>query len=175
MSQMTAASGTSTTSSSCGTSSCGCSGGGGGGGGGTDKAAGCPVHQDARTVGGRLARSEVLHAAVESIVGEVRAHSLKLTDARGPMDELKESYDSFMARAAAVRGRGLLYPYIGTGVGNGALVELMDGSVKWDMISGIGVHFFGHSDEEMVRTAVRSSIDDTVARNLQANWGVRFS
>lgn len=168
MSQMTAASGTSTTSSSCGTSSCGCSGGGGGGGG---VVAGCPVHQDARTVGGQLARSEALSAAIESIVGEVRAHSAKLTDARGPMAELRESYESFMARAAAVRGRGLLYPYIGTGVGNGALVELMDGSVKWDMITGIGVHFFGHSDEEMVRTAVRTGIDDTVKHgNLQANW-----
>jgi hypothetical protein len=34
------------------------------------------------------------------------------------LPELKEDYDALMARAAAVRGRALLYPYLGSGVGN---------------------------------------------------------
>ena len=38
------------------------------------------------------------------------------------------------------------YASIGTGRGRGPLVELVDGSVKWDMITGIGVHGFGHGD-----------------------------
>ena len=39
------------------------------------------------------------------------------------------------------RGGSLWYPYIGSGMGKGALVELADGSVKFDFISGIGAHW----------------------------------
>lgn len=75
-----------------------------------------------------------------------------------------------MQRCADLRGRALLYPYIGSGLGRGALVELMDGSVKWDMTSGIGVFFFGHSDPGMIAAALRGALGDTVMEgNLQAN------
>ncbi len=124
-----------------------------------------------QTLGQQLKQSPALEAAVQTLMGEVRAKSAQLTGARGPIAELKESYEQYMKRAADVRGRGLLYPYLSSGVGNGALVELMDGSVKWDMICGIGVHFFGHSDPELVGAAVRGSIDDTLKHgNLQSSF-----
>lgn len=51
------------------------------------------------------------------------------------------------------------------------MVELLDGSVKYDMICGIGVHFFGHSDADLIREAVEGGIDDTVKHgNLQSNF-----
>lgn len=123
------------------------------------------------TVGSELVHSPAINAAIEQIVREVQAKSATITDVRPARADLKESYDAFMKRASEVRGRGLLYPYLGSGVGNGALVELMDGSVKWDMISGIGVHFFGHSDTGMIRAALQGSITDTLQHgNLQSNW-----
>jgi len=125
----------------------------------------------ARTVGSELMSSPAVDQAVEAIVREVQAKSARLTDARPPVAELRHGYEAFMKRAADVRGRALLYPYLGSGAGNGALVELMDGSVKWDMICGIGVHFFGHSDPDMVRSAVRASVADTLQHgNLQSNF-----
>ncbi len=123
------------------------------------------------TVGAELAASPAVRAAVDAIVREVKAASAKITDVRGPKPELAESYEAFMKRAAEVRGRALLYPYLGSGAGNGALVELMDGSVKWDMISGIGVQFFGHSDPDMVGTAVAAGTADVLQHgNLQSGW-----
>ena len=62
---------------------------------------------------------------MDTIVNEVRAKSALVTDVRGPVPEFAQSYDQYMARAAAVRGRTLLYPYISSGVGNGALIELI--------------------------------------------------
>lgn len=125
----------------------------------------------AHTVGSELNTSPAINAAVDQIVREVQSRSARLTDVRPPAAELKESYDSYMKRAAEVRGRALLYPYLGSGVGNGALVELMDGSVKWDMICGIGVHFFGHSEPDMIRAAVKGAIGDTLQHgNLQSNF-----
>jgi 4-aminobutyrate aminotransferase-like enzyme len=122
------------------------------------------------TLGADLQDSPAVRAAIEAIVSEVRARSARLTDVRGPRAELKTSYEQVMQQAAEVRGRGLLYPYLGSGLGHGALVELMDGSVKWDMISGIGVHFFGHSDPDLIGAAVRGALSDTaMAGNLQSN------
>lgn len=125
----------------------------------------------AQTVGSQLHTSPEINAAVEQIVREVQAKSATLTDIRAANPGLKESYDSYMKRAADTRGRALLYPYLSSGIGKGALVELMDGSVKWDMINGIGVYFFGHSDEDQIRTAVKASLNDTLQHgNLQSGW-----
>ena len=49
-------------------------------------------------------------------------------------------------------------------------VRLADGSVKWDMINGIGVHMFGHSDRDMIRASLEGAVSDTVMQgNLQYN------
>jgi 4-aminobutyrate aminotransferase-like enzyme len=123
------------------------------------------------TVGQALKASPAVKAAVDAIVREAQSASARITGVAPPRAELKQSYDDLMARFAAVRGRGLWYPYIGSGAGNGALVELLDGSVKYDMICGIGVHFFGHSDADLIREAVEGGIDDTVKHgNLQSNF-----
>jgi 4-aminobutyrate aminotransferase-like enzyme len=129
------------------------------------------THASVRPVGSELNQSPVIAKAIETIVREVQSHSARLTDARPGNPGLKESYEQFMARAAEVRGRALLYPYLGSGVGNGALVELLDGSVKWDMITGIGVHFFGHSDPDLIAAGLRGAVADTCQNgNLQSNF-----
>nr|HRJ49777.1 aminotransferase class III-fold pyridoxal phosphate-dependent enzyme [Phycisphaerales bacterium] len=136
----------------------------------TDSAKQAAVGGCSGTVGGSLASSGVIDGAIRTIVSEVSSRRAMITDVRGPIDGLKEEYAALMARAAAVRGRGLLYPYIGSGIGHGALVELADGSVKWDMICGIGVHFFGHSDPLLVEASLRGSIGDTLKQgNLQSS------
>ncbi|MCC6676832.1 MAG: aminotransferase class III-fold pyridoxal phosphate-dependent enzyme [Phycisphaerales bacterium] len=123
------------------------------------------------TLGGQLRASPAVMGAIDALVRETKAASARLTDIRPANPGLKESYDALMKRAADVRGRALLYPYIGSGLGNGALVELADGSVKWDLICGIGVHFFGHSDGELIRESLIGSLDDTVKHgNLQSNF-----
>lgn len=130
-----------------------------------------PSNTASQTHGARLRGSPALAAAVDAVVAEVRAASAHLTGERPPLAALKQTYDDLMAQAAAVRGRGLLYPCIGSGLGNGALVELADGSVKWDMVCGIGVNFFGHSEPEMLRVAVASGADDVVKHgNLSSNF-----
>lgn len=131
-----------------------------------------PTVTDAQTtLGQSLKESPVIREAVETIVREVRARSVQIRDVRPPLSAAVESYQALMQRAAEVRGRGLLYPYLSSGLGNGALVELADGSVKWDMICGIGVHFFGHSDPDLIETAVLAGLDDTVKQgNLQSNF-----
>ncbi len=129
-----------------------------------------PATQTAQTLGAALRDNATVRQAIESIVGEVRTASAEITEIRGPREGLSEGYNAFMARVGDIRGRGLYYPYIGSGLGNGALVELADGSVKWDMIGGIGVNFFGHSDPELIEESLIGGLDDVVKQgNLQSN------
>src|SRR5690606_36877990 len=59
---------------------------------------------------------------------------------------------------------------VGSGLGRGPLVELADGSVKYDFITGIGVHYMGHNHPALLDAGVDAAIESTVMQgNLQQN------
>ncbi|MBM4008392.1 MAG: aminotransferase class III-fold pyridoxal phosphate-dependent enzyme [Planctomycetes bacterium] len=120
-----------------------------------------------------LMRVPAVRAAVDAILVELRRFQDGITDVR-PADPARASAAAaWLQRHNALRGRPTMYPYIGAGIGNGALVQLADGSVKWDMISGIGVHMFGHSDARMVEAAVVGALSDIcMGGHLQPNADV---
>ena len=81
-----------------------------------------------------------------------------------------EAYAQQLQRVAELRGRPLFFPYLGSGVGKGAKVRAADGRWLLDLAIGIGVHFFGHSHPDLVRTAITAAASDVVMQgNLQAN------
>lgn len=117
-----------------------------------------------------LASNPAVRAAIDSILRELRSAQATITGARPPSREGAALMEAWMKRTAQVRGRPSFYPYAGTGLGRGALVQLIDGSVKWDMICGIGVHMFGHGDPEMVEAALVASLSDLLVQgHLQYN------
>ncbi len=98
----------------------------------------------------------------------VAEHAAAITSVRPAQSEHTGDYDAVLKAFADVRGAPLFYPYVSSGLGNGALIELMDGSVKYDFISGIGVHGWGHSHPDLVASGVDAAISDTVMQgNLQ--------
>jgi len=60
-----------------------------------------------------------------------------------------------------LRGRPLIYPMIPSGKGSGPFVEMIDGSVKYDMINGIGVFLFGHGHPELLLSGVKAALKAT--------------
>ncbi len=99
-----------------------------------------------------------------------RDHRATLRGVRPPRIELVSGYAATLERFGALRGGALFYPYLGSGFGNGALVELADGSVKFDMICGIGVHYFGHGAPATTEAQLDAALGDTVMQgNLQQN------
>lgn len=93
-----------------------------------------------------------------------------LTAVRPANAALKGFYEDLIKNFSDLRGTPLFYPYIGSGIGKGPLVELMDGSVKYDFISGIGVHFLGHSNIDLVASSIDSAISNTIMQGpLQQN------
>jgi len=126
--------------------------------------------QSAQTHAARFRDSEAVTGSIDTIVEELRRRQAEITEAKGPDSEQRVGFDKLAESVTRTRGRGLYYDYISSGIGNGALVELVDGSVKWDMISGIGVQFFGHSEPGLVRAALEAATGDTVMQgHLQMN------
>jgi acetylornithine/N-succinyldiaminopimelate aminotransferase len=120
--------------------------------------------------------SEKLHndprikQAKELIAAALTDAQADITGPRPAMPELAAKYDELVQRTSAARGANIYYRYLGSGIGKGALVELADGSIKYDFITGIGVHYFGHSCPEIVNSGIDAAISDTVMQgHLQQN------
>ena len=117
-----------------------------------------------------LAKNDHVRAAIDEILNQMQLSAQELTGAKPATQNGGETLHAWMERAKAVRSRGGYYPYIGSGRGRGALVELIDGSVKWDMINGIGVHMFGRGDAGVTRACLEAALADVVMEgNLQFN------
>ncbi len=73
-------------------------------------------------------------------------------DAAGMRRELDE--------LASMRGRPAFWPYLGSGLGRGARAMMADGRWVLDFALGIGVHFFGHGNLDLIETAIRAAASD---------------
>jgi len=71
-------------------------------------------------------------------------------------------YERALREVGRLRGQPLFYPALSGGTGSGARVRLADGSTRIDFISGIGVYGFGHSDPDLLETAVVAAAGDSV-------------
>lgn len=95
-------------------------------------------------------------------------HSKVLQGVRPPSKERGQVFEKVLKSFAEARGGALYYPYVSSGLGHGPLVELLDGSVKYDFINGIGVHGLGHSHPRLAEAGFDACLEDTVMQgNLQ--------
>lgn len=123
-----------------------------------------PLYADKLFNDGRLQKAKELILAV------LKEASSPITSVQPPRAERKAEYAALIKEFDELRGNPLYYSYIGSGIGNGPLVELVDGSIKYDLISGIGPHYFGHSHPQLISSMINGAICDTVMQgNLQQN------
>ena len=99
---------------------------------------------------------------IEQLTAQTQEKSLCLTEPKADDKNKKQEYDQFIQSIAELRGRPLYYPYLSSGIGNGPLVQLLDGSVKLDFVCGIGPHILGHSHPELIKSALQGAVEDTV-------------
>lgn len=124
------------------------------------------------TAGKAIFNDPAINESIDALVEQVMEHNRSITDIKAPSPELADSFNAIIERSKAVKGNNLVYPSIGSGAGNGALVEMADGSVKWDMLTGIGVHFLGHGNPKVIKAQLLAGINETTKHgNLQTNFG----
>jgi 4-aminobutyrate aminotransferase-like enzyme len=108
--------------------------------------------------------------AKKLLLDAVAERGREITGIRAADPERSATSKAMIEQFNAIRAGALYFPYLGSGIGRGALVELSDGSVKYDMISGIGVHYLGHSHPALIAAGVDAAIRDTIMQgNLQQN------
>lgn len=126
--------------------------------------------QDLRAEG--FASDPRVREAKTLLAATMREHRDRLKGPSPARSEHLASYQETLERFAEIRAGNLFYPYLGSGLGRGALVELGDGSIKLDLICGIGVHYFGHGDAGLSDCLIDAALQDTVMQgNLQQNRG----
>ena len=124
----------------------------------------------AQLIGHQIDESSEIEKLVKNLVGEVAKISTQITGVQAAHPEHADNGKKWIDRAGVVRGRPLAYPYVGSGAGRGVYVELEDGSVKMDLINGIGIHLMGHSNSRVMAATVRGALADIVNQgNLQPN------
>ena len=115
-------------------------------------------------------QDERVKKAQSLILEALREHQTGLEGVKNSHKLLQDDYKNLLKSFAQVRGGKLWYPYIGSGLGNKALVELLDGSIKYDFITGIGVHYLGHSHPIVIKAQLEAALRDvTMQGNLQQN------
>ena len=118
----------------------------------------------------KLRKDPRVEQAKKLLLEAVAEHQETLVSVRPPNPDLAGDYEKLIAELGSMRGNNIFFPYLGSGIGNGPFVELGDGSVKLDLITGIGVHGYGHSHPLLIKAGVDAAISDTVMQgNLQQN------
>ncbi len=107
-------------------------------------------------------KSSSLKPVIESDKVREAARAL-ITAVREELDNralTPDAYAKAIRDITRLRGRPLVYPMISGSRGKGARVFLADGTRKLDFISGIGQYGFGHSDDDLLETAVAAAATD---------------
>lgn len=121
-------------------------------------------------VGQKIQTSQTIHQLIEKLVHEVTSLNHHIQGIAAANPHLVDSGKKSVEQVGLWRGRPLHYAYVGTGAGRGPYVELADGSVKLDLINGIGIHLMGHSNPRVIAAAVRGALSDIIMQgNLQPN------
>ncbi|MGA8164995.1 MAG: aminotransferase class III-fold pyridoxal phosphate-dependent enzyme [Waddliaceae bacterium] len=119
---------------------------------------------------GALKADRRIAQAKELLLEAVKTQQKEMNGIRTPDPDLKAYYANALETLSRQRGAKLWFPYLGSGIGKGPLVELLDGSVKYDFIGGIGVHHFGHSHPELMSANIDAAISDIIMQgHLQQN------
>lgn len=121
-----------------------------------------------KTLGEQFHDDPRVRAAKQSLTEVLAEYRAQVTGVRPGDPALEERYTQWLQETGRMRGRDLFFPYLASGLGRGPLVELADGSVKLDFITGIGVHGTGHSHPAMLTAGIDGALEDTVMQgNLQ--------
>lgn len=122
-----------------------------------------------QTTANQLHQSQDFTRAKDELMKVIFASSQKVAGIRPSQggDQVRTEFNRQLQEFNQQRGRELYFPYIASGIGSGPYVELLDGSVKYDMITGIGINFFGHSHPELISEMICALPADTMQGNLQ--------
>jgi 4-aminobutyrate aminotransferase-like enzyme len=86
----------------------------------------------------------------------------KITAIRPPLENKKNTLSTSLKEFETLRGRNFFFSYMSSGRGNGPFTELLDGSVKYDLINSIGFNLLGHAHPLYIQAHLENASCDSV-------------
>lgn len=101
---------------------------------------------------------EHTHQLFSSILKEQQ----KYNHLKGAEEGSQHLIESELKKYEKLKGRGFFFDYLSSGRGHGPFSEQVDGSIKYDLIGGIGPNLLGHSHPLMIKATLESATKDIV-------------
>ncbi len=128
------------------------------------------MNQSNQTISDQLKSDPAITSAIDQLLKRCLEIQSNVNAIAPAIPELKQSYNEALSEFSNIRGGNLFFPYLSSGSGNGPFVELADGSVKYDLTCGIGVHIMGHGHPVVIKASIEAGLEDvTMQGNLQQN------
>jgi 4-aminobutyrate aminotransferase/(S)-3-amino-2-methylpropionate transaminase len=86
----------------------------------------------------------------------------KINSVKKADDDKKDLILQKLKEYETLRGRGFFFNFMASGKGHGPFVELVDGSIKYDLINALGVNLLGHSHPLYIKANLEAATSDAV-------------
>lgn len=112
-------------------------------------------------------RSEDIQGHLDHLFSAILINQTKFMGVKGPDENKTEILAERLKKFSAHRGRDVVYQYLSSGRGHGPFTELIDGSIKYDLIGGIGINLLGHSHPLLIKACLEAAtVDSLMCGNL---------
>ncbi len=99
---------------------------------------------------------------VNRLFSSILIEQQKINKIKPSDDDKKELLTQKLKEYESLKGRGFFYNFMASGKGHGPFVELIDGSVKYDLINAIGVNLLGHSHPLFIKANLEAATSDAL-------------
>jgi 4-aminobutyrate aminotransferase-like enzyme len=108
------------------------------------------------------ANSKEIRDRINELFSAILMEQQKFMEVKGPCQERRDLLQNAVADLEKYRGQDTIYPYISSGRGHGPFTELIDGSIKYDLIGAMGVNLLGHSHPLYIKSHLEAATTDTM-------------
>lgn len=106
--------------------------------------------------------SKEIQDQINNLFSSILIEQQKVNALKAPIEEKKHLVDSALEEYKNNKGRGFFFNYLSSGRGHGPFTEIVDGSVKYDLIGGIGPNLLGHSHPLYIKAHLEAATSDVV-------------
>ncbi len=106
--------------------------------------------------------SQKIQGQIDELFSSILLEQQKINKIKHVNEKAPSLIDKALTEYEKNKGRGFFYKYLSSGKGHGPFTELLDGSVKYDLIGGIGPNLLGHSHPLYIKAHLEAATSDTV-------------
>jgi len=103
-----------------------------------------------------------IHEHFNKLFSAILVEQQKFNHVKGPDASKEKLVEEKLKEFEKLRGRGFFFNFMASGRGHGPFVELIDGSVKYDLITALGVNLLGHSHPLYIKANLEAATSDAL-------------